>query len=81
MTTIDSPCVRNCCLDDDDICVGCFRSLAEIMQWGGASDELKRHILGEAGVRRAKQEQRRAAYEKTLQEGPDQAATDFTSVK
>ncbi len=25
-----SPCVRRCCLDDrTDVCVGCFRSLAE----------------------------------------------------
>ncbi len=24
-----SPCVRNCCLDDDLICLGCFRSLEE----------------------------------------------------
>ncbi|WP_156302871.1 DUF1289 domain-containing protein, partial [Methylogaea oryzae] len=24
------PCVRNCCLDSTDICLGCFRALAEI---------------------------------------------------
>jgi predicted Fe-S protein YdhL (DUF1289 family) len=28
-----SPCVRMCTLDDDDICIGCGRSLDEIKQW------------------------------------------------
>lgn len=30
---VESPCIRNCCLDENDICLGCFRSLTEIMQW------------------------------------------------
>jgi len=30
---IKSPCVRMCTLDDDDICIGCGRSLEEIKQW------------------------------------------------
>lgn len=28
-----SPCVRNCCLDNHDICMGCFRHLDEIIGW------------------------------------------------
>jgi predicted Fe-S protein YdhL (DUF1289 family) len=28
-----SPCVRNCCLDENDVCVGCYRSLSEILNW------------------------------------------------
>ncbi|MGZ8185918.1 MAG: DUF1289 domain-containing protein [Methylobacter sp.] len=28
---IASPCIRNCCLNNDDICLGCFRSLHEII--------------------------------------------------
>lgn len=28
-----SPCVRKCTLDKDDICVGCYRSMAEILKW------------------------------------------------
>ena len=28
-----SPCVRKCTLDDDDICVGCFRHIDEICAW------------------------------------------------
>ncbi|MHB1237876.1 MAG: DUF1289 domain-containing protein [Gallionella sp.] len=34
---MQSPCVRNCCLNDDDICLGCFRSLEEITRWGTAT--------------------------------------------
>ena len=47
-----SPCVRNCCLDDEDICVGCFRSIDEIMKWSASDDEQKKQILGKAEVRK-----------------------------
>lgn len=30
---IPSPCVRNCCLDDRNVCVGCGRTLDEILRW------------------------------------------------
>lgn len=50
-TPVASPCVRNCCLDDDDICLGCHRSLAEIVAWGGASDQERRAILEWAAER------------------------------
>ena len=43
--TVASPCIRNCCLDDDDICLGCYRSLDEILLWGGASDDEKMEVL------------------------------------
>lgn len=42
---IASPCVKNCCLDNNDICVGCFRSLEEILMWGAAEHSLKEQIL------------------------------------
>lgn len=49
-----SPCVRRCCLDDrTDVCVGCFRSLAEIMRWGNADAEERRQILSRCAQRRA----------------------------
>jgi len=31
--TADQPCVRRCCLDDTEVCLGCYRSLAEILSW------------------------------------------------
>lgn len=51
-TLIDSPCVRNCCLDDDDICLGCGRSLQEITRWSTSNDAGKRVILLAAAERR-----------------------------
>lgn len=42
---IPSPCIRQCCLDDDDMCLGCFRLLSEITGWGAADDATRRHIL------------------------------------
>lgn len=42
---IKSPCVRNCCLDDYDVCVGCGRTLEEILIWGSAEPDEKRRIL------------------------------------
>lgn len=42
---VESPCIRKCTLDDDDICVGCFRSIDEICAWGGASNLQRREIL------------------------------------
>ncbi len=49
---VASPCVRKCTLDDDDVCVGCFRSIDEICAWGAASDSERRCILELAAARR-----------------------------
>ncbi len=42
---ISSPCVRNCCLDEKDICLGCGRSIEEIIRWGDVADKEKLQIL------------------------------------
>jgi predicted Fe-S protein YdhL (DUF1289 family) len=56
MKEIDSvaqmPCVRNCCLNDDDICLGCFRSLEEIKFWGVATEPERVNILDNSKQRR-----------------------------
>jgi predicted Fe-S protein YdhL (DUF1289 family) len=56
MTDLDSPaqspCVRNCCLDDHLICLGCFRSLDEIKEWSVADSQRRRSILQNAVQRR-----------------------------
>jgi predicted Fe-S protein YdhL (DUF1289 family) len=43
--TVPSPCISVCALDEDDICLGCFRSGDEITDWFMADDERKREIL------------------------------------
>jgi predicted Fe-S protein YdhL (DUF1289 family) len=42
---ITSPCVRNCCLDEQDICIGCARHLDEIIGWQNKSHEQKEAVL------------------------------------
>ena len=36
--------MRNCCLDADDICQGCFRHIDEIISWRSYSDEEKQQV-------------------------------------
>jgi uncharacterized protein len=57
---VASPCVRNCCLDDHDICLGCHRSVQEIIAWGGADNAERRAILERAAERAL----RRKTYKK-----------------
>ncbi|MBN0987267.1 DUF1289 domain-containing protein [Amphritea pacifica] len=47
-----SPCIRNCCLDSDDICMGCYRTLNEILIWHSATEDEKRKILALCATRR-----------------------------
>lgn len=51
-----SPCIRNCCLDDNDTCLGCFRTLEEIKEWGTASPLRRSVILQNAGRRQESQQ-------------------------
>ncbi|MGA9667091.1 MAG: DUF1289 domain-containing protein [Gallionella sp.] len=44
--------MRNCCLNDEDICLGCFRSLGEITQWSETNDHERIIILEKARQRR-----------------------------
>jgi len=50
---IPSPCVRNCCLDENDICLGCNRSLTEICSWSKATAGEKQDILARCRLRAA----------------------------
>ena len=84
--TLASPCIRNCCLDDQDICVGCRRSLEEILQWGGADDQHKRQILERVAARKqalrisslaAKQERFNTSKDNLGSHGRQNKAGDF----
>jgi uncharacterized protein len=50
--------VRQCCLDDADVCLGCGRTLAEILAWHAADAEGRSAILARAGVRLAERRAR-----------------------
>lgn len=51
--TIESPCVRNCCLDENDICLGCHRSMTEIVAWSSISKAEQKVVLEKAKQRAA----------------------------
>ncbi|WP_394125702.1 DUF1289 domain-containing protein [Vibrio hepatarius] len=55
--TFPNPCVRNCCLDENDICLGCFRTLEEILHWSQSSNKEKQTILARCKQRRAQTNQ------------------------
>jgi predicted Fe-S protein YdhL (DUF1289 family) len=59
---VPSPCVRNCCLDQQDVCLGCGRSLDEIRVWSEAGDAERQAILELAARRRAEREARMQAW-------------------
>lgn len=49
---VPSPCVDVCELDDNNLCMGCFRHSDEIMAWPSLDSEGKRKILGNIEQRR-----------------------------
>ncbi|WP_372881801.1 DUF1289 domain-containing protein [Psychromonas sp.] len=51
MGNIKSPCIAACSLNKDKVCLGCFRSLAEISLWGQADQEQKIKILNNSKLR------------------------------
>ncbi|WP_137819075.1 DUF1289 domain-containing protein [Pseudomonas sp. 2FG] len=48
---VASPCRRACCLDEQDICIGCGRLLAEIREWKAADSRRRREICRVAQTR------------------------------
>jgi len=49
---VASPCVRNCCLDDDDVCLGCFRHMDEILAWQQLDVRAKKTVLSQCQQRK-----------------------------
>ena len=50
---LQSPCVNVCYLDDNDVCVGCYRTGYEISQWGSLAIEGQRAIMQKVREREA----------------------------
>ena len=46
-----SPCIKICQLDDDAICLGCYRSATEIGDWWQADEQQQQQILANARQR------------------------------
>lgn len=45
VSTVPSPCVSICALDDQDVCVGCYRTGMEISHWGSMTDDEKKAVM------------------------------------
>jgi len=48
----ESPCIRSCCLDSNDICLGCHRTLNEILNWAKSAEEDKQLIIAKCELRK-----------------------------
>lgn len=44
--------MRNCCLDQDDVCLGCARTLDEILRWSKLSNPERQLIMDQLETRR-----------------------------
>ncbi|MBR9910384.1 MAG: DUF1289 domain-containing protein [Gammaproteobacteria bacterium] len=51
---LKSPCVSICALDEEDVCVGCFRTAAEITHWRSYDNTERRAVLALARERASK---------------------------
>jgi predicted Fe-S protein YdhL (DUF1289 family) len=52
MTAINSPCI-NVCRMQDNLCLGCYRTLDEIATWSQMSDAEKKQVLSKVANRSA----------------------------
>jgi predicted Fe-S protein YdhL (DUF1289 family) len=48
---IKSPCVHICCLDEKDICLGCYRSCDEICKWGAMNNDERKNVMKKVAER------------------------------
>jgi predicted Fe-S protein YdhL (DUF1289 family) len=40
-----SPCLGLCVVDNDGVCIGCFRHITEITEWNEFSEQEKKYVL------------------------------------
>ncbi|WP_213878218.1 DUF1289 domain-containing protein [Pseudomonas sp. dw_358] len=50
---VESPCVSLCRLDEERVCLGCFRHVEDIREWRSADDQRRREIRAQAELRKA----------------------------
>lgn len=52
MGNLTSPCINICKLDENKICIGCYRTIDEIANWTKYTDKVKLQIISELENRR-----------------------------
>ena len=50
--SVNSPCINICELADNNICIGCYRSMEEIASWSYANNEQRLDIIAIAQQRK-----------------------------
>ncbi|MFJ7315123.1 DUF1289 domain-containing protein [Pseudomonas sp. NPDC098747] len=50
---VPSPCSGVCRLDEQKVCLGCFRHVEDIREWRSADDERRRVIVTQAAARKS----------------------------
>ncbi len=58
ISNVESPCIGVCQLDEENVCVGCLRTLSEISLWSRLSSLQKAAIMLEIKSREDKLNQR-----------------------
>ena len=48
---VESPCIQVCTLNDEGLCIGCFRTTEEIGGWLSLSASQRREIIDELPAR------------------------------
>ncbi len=48
---VKSPCISVCSLNEEDVCIGCFRTVSEIIGWRQMDDDERREVVRLAGRR------------------------------
>ena len=52
---IRTPCIQVCAVDGESgLCLGCFRTLAEIASWSRLTEAQRDAVMGEAPARRGR---------------------------
>lgn len=51
---VASPCNSICSLNDEDVCLGCYRTANEIRNWSGLNNDQRLDVLIACGERNSK---------------------------
>ena len=54
---VESPCIRHCAINQQQICSGCGRTKSEISNWRTMSEEEKAEVCSKARLRSSSMQQ------------------------
>jgi predicted Fe-S protein YdhL (DUF1289 family) len=57
---ISTPCIRTCCLDREGVCLGCHRTVDEIVHWREMGEAERQRLMRDVLPLRAKRNDTRA---------------------